>query len=288
MIDRQARDLPLDAHVHTDLSPDSDVPIDAYAEAAVARGIAEIAITDHVDFVPGTPAYEYTPFEQRERVVREAADRWSERGVAIRFGVEITWDSRHAADIRAHLATHAYDFVIGSVHIYRDSPYAVDNISGWMTGRSLSEIVAPYFDEVAAAARSGLFDALGHIDFVKRWLTPHIPPADLAAAPELYEPILAALVESGTALEINTSGLRQAPNETYPAPPIVARFQELGGRGVTVGSDAHLVDSLAWGLGDGYETAAAAGFDSLAFRRGGESVAVPLDAGPNALAGRSL
>jgi len=25
----QARDLPLDAHVHTDLSPDSDVPIDA-------------------------------------------------------------------------------------------------------------------------------------------------------------------------------------------------------------------------------------------------------------------
>ena len=87
---------------------------------------------------------------------------------------------------------------------------------------SLPEIVAPYFDEVTAAARSGLFDALGHIDFVKRWLTPHVTPADLAAAPELYEPIIAALVESGTALEINTSGLRQAPNETYPASPIVA------------------------------------------------------------------
>ena len=288
MIDRQARDLPLDAHVHTDLSPDSDVPIDAYAETAVGRGIAEIAITDHVDFLAGTPAYQYTTFEQRERVVREAADRWGERGVAIRFGVEITWDSRHAADIREHLATHAYDFVIGSVHIYRDSPYAADNIGSWMAGRSLPEIVAPYFDEVAAAARSGLFDALGHIDFVKRWLTPHIPPADLAAAPELYEPILAALVESGTALEINTSGLRQAPNESYPAPPIVARFRELGGQGVTVGSDAHLVDSLAWGLEDGYETASAAGFDSLAFRRGGGSVAVPLRPGPNALAGRSL
>ena len=31
-----------------------------------------------------------------------------------------------------------------------------------------------------------------------------------AAAPELYEPILRALVDSGTALEINTSGLRHA------------------------------------------------------------------------------
>ena len=183
MIDRQARDLPLDAHLHTDLSPDSDVPIDAFAEAAVERRITEIAITDHVDFVPATPAFDYTTFEQRERVVREAAERWAERGVAIRFGVEITWDSRHAADIREHLATHAYDFVIGSVHIYRDSPFAADNIAGWMAGRSLPEIVAPYFDEVTAAARSGLFDAIGHIDFVKRWLTPHITPADVCRRP---------------------------------------------------------------------------------------------------------
>jgi histidinol-phosphatase (PHP family) len=288
MIDRQARDLPLDAHVHTDLSPDSDVPIDAYAEAAVERGIAEIAITDHVDFVPDTPAFAFTTFEQRERVVREAAERWADRGVAIRFGVEITWDSRYAAEIRDHLATHAYDFVIGSVHIYRGSPFAADNIAAWIAGRSLPEIVAPYFDEVTAAARSGLFDALGHIDFVKRWLSPHVTPAHLAAAPELYEPILAALVESGTALEINTSGLRQAPNESYPAPPIVARFQELGGRGVTVGSDAHRVDAFAWGLDDGYDAASAAGFDALAFRRGGASVDVPLTTGPNAFAGRSL
>ena len=44
------RDLPLDAHLHTNLSPDSDVPIDVYCALAVERGIREIAITDHVDF----------------------------------------------------------------------------------------------------------------------------------------------------------------------------------------------------------------------------------------------
>jgi histidinol phosphatase-like PHP family hydrolase len=43
--DRQARDLPLDAHLHTDLSPDSSVPIDTYAAAAVERGIAERVMT---------------------------------------------------------------------------------------------------------------------------------------------------------------------------------------------------------------------------------------------------
>ena len=48
----QARDLPLDSHLHTNLSPDSRVPVDAYAAQALERGIAEICITDHVDFEP--------------------------------------------------------------------------------------------------------------------------------------------------------------------------------------------------------------------------------------------
>jgi histidinol-phosphatase (PHP family) len=288
MIDRQARDLPLDAHLHTDLSPDSEVPIDAFAAGAAERGIAEIAITDHVDFEPSAPAYDYSTFEQRERIARQAAERWADRGVAIRFGVEITWDSVWEAEIRDHLATHAYDFTIGSVHIYRESPYAAANVASWVKDRSLPDIVAPYFDEVEAAARSGLFDALGHIDFVKRFLFPHVTPADLAAAPELYERILDALVESGTALEINTSGLRQSPNESYPSPAIVARFRELGGRGVTVGSDAHRADSLAWGLDDGYGAAADAGFDALTFRRGDAPIAVGIPGAPNVAAGRSL
>ena len=79
VIDRQARNLPLDAHLHSNLSPDSDVEIDAYASQALERGIDELAITDHVDFEPGTPAYGATTFAQRERVVREAAARWSPR-----------------------------------------------------------------------------------------------------------------------------------------------------------------------------------------------------------------
>jgi histidinol-phosphatase (PHP family) len=278
----------LDAHLHTDLSPDSDVPIDVFAAAAVERGIAELAITDHVDFAPGTPAYDFTTFEQRERVVRTAAERWAEQGVAVRFGVEITWDSHWAEDIRAHLDRHAYDFVIGSVHVYAASPFAATNVKGWVAGRALPEIIAPYFDEVLAAARSGLFDALGHLDFVKRYLAPHVTAADLATAPELYVPILEALVDTGTALEINTSGLRQAAGETYPSPEIVALYQALGGRAVTVGSDAHRADAFAWGLRDGYEAAAAAGFETLAFRRGAERVDVPLRLAPNALSGRSL
>jgi histidinol-phosphatase (PHP family) len=272
----QARDLPLDAHLHTNLSPDSNVPIDTYAAQAVERGIAELAITDHVDFEPGAPAFDFVPFDVRERTVREAAERWAPQGLAIRFGTEITYDSRFEQAIRDHLRRHAYDYVIGSVHVYAGSPYHRDRVAAWVAGRSLAEVLAPYFDEVERAIRSGLFDTLGHLDFVKRYLVPHVTPADLGAAPELYERLLVALVETGTALEVNTSGLRQAAGETYPSAAIVARYKVLGGTRISAGSDAHQKDAFAAGLEEGYGVAAAAGFRELAFRRGGERLAISL------------
>jgi len=272
----QAIDLPFDGHLHTDLSPDSDVPIDAYAAQAVERRIAELAITDHVDFEPGAPAFAFTTFAERERIVRDAAERWADQGITIRFGVEITWDSQYAAEIRDHLRRHAYDYVIGSVHVYRDSPYQTGSVAAWTAHRSLPEILAPYFDEVLAAIRSGLFTTIGHLDFVKRYLVPHVMPKQLAAAPELYEPLLQALVETGTALEVNTSGLRQAAAETYPAGPIVERYRVLGGTAVSAGSDAHRRDAFASGLEAGYRVVAAAGLRELAVRRGGERASIAL------------
>lgn len=274
MIDRQPRDLPLDSHLHTNLSPDSDVVIDVYAAAALERGITELAITDHVDFEPGAPAFAYATYADRERVVRQAAERWGPQGVAIRFGVELTYDRLWETEIREHLARHAYDFTIGSVHDRVESVYGPSRVRSWVTGRSLREIVAPSFDEVEAAARSGLFDALGHLDVVKRYLHPYVSKEAFADAPELYEPILLALVDSGTALEINTSGLRHPVGESYPSAAIVRRFQELGGRAVTVGSDAHRAEHFGWGLADGYQYAIDGGFRALTFRRGGESVQV--------------
>lgn len=272
--DGRSRDLPLDAHLHTDLSPDADVPVDVYAALAVERGIAELAITDHIDFDPRAPAYGVS-FEARERIVREAAERWGTR-VAIRFGIEISYESAREDEIREHLARHRYDYAIGSIHVMPDSPYEASRVASFVAGRSLTEVVAPYYDEVTAAARSGLFDAIGHFDYVKKYLVPHVSTADLAAAPELCEPALRAVVEAGMALEVNSSGLRQPPGETYPTPAIVARFRELGGRHVTAGSDAHRERAFAWGLETAYATAAGAGFRELAFRRGGPGVAIAL------------
>jgi hypothetical protein len=49
----------------------------------------------------------------------------------------------------------------------------------------------------------------------------------------------------------------------------------MGGRRVTVGSDTHRSNQFGVGLVDGYASAAAAGFESLAFGHGGRLVALP-------------
>lgn len=267
-------DLPLDAHLHTDQSPDSAVPIDVYGARAVELGIAEICITDHVDFDPRDPAYRYTRFTDRERTVRAAADRWAKEGVTIRFGAELTYHQRWEEDVRDHLRRHRYDYVIGSVHDWPESPYWPSRARGWVEGRSLDEVVAPYYEQIIAAARSGLFDTIGHLDVVRRYLYPMITTADLATRPDLQEPALRALIESGTALEVNSSGLRYPGGETYPSAAVVARFRELGGEHVVVGSDAHSRGSFSARLDTSYGHLSAAGFEALAFRRGGDRVQV--------------
>lgn len=269
-----ARDLPLDAHLHTEQSPDSAVPIDVYAALAVERGIPEICITDHVDFDPRDPAYHYSRFEDRERVVRGAAERWARQGVVIRFGAELTFNRRWEADVRDHLRQHQYDYVIGSVHDWPESPYWPSKVRSWIEGRSLDEVVAPYYVEIIAAARSGLFDTIGHLDVVKRYLHPLITAADLATRLDLQEPALRAIIESGTALEVNSSGLRYPGAETYPSAAVVARYRELGGDRVVVGSDAHSRGSFAARLDESYRHVSAAGFETLAFRRGADRVRI--------------
>jgi histidinol-phosphatase (PHP family) len=274
-----ARDLPLDAHLHTEQSPDSAVPIDVYAELAVERGIAEIAITDHVDFDPRDPAFEYSRYDDRERVVRGAAERWARQGVVIRFGAELTYNRRWEDDVRAHLKRYRYDYVIGSVHDWPESPYWGSRVREWVTGRALEEVLAPYYTEIVAAARSGLFDTIGHLDVVKRYLHPYITAADLATRPDLQEPALLAIIESGTALEVNSSGLRYAGAETYPSAAVVARYRELGGERVVVGSDAHSRGSFAGRLDESYRHVAAAGFEALTFRRGADESRIALPRG---------
>jgi histidinol-phosphatase (PHP family) len=134
---------------------------------------------------------------------------------------------------------------------------------GYFAQRSVCEAYQPYFAEVRRAVESGLFDLIGHFDIAKRYGVRCYGPFDLSLFAAEVRESLELAVERGVGLEINTSGLRQAPHETYPGLEVLRWYRELGGRILTIGSDAHLVKDLGKGISDALDLAREAGFEAI-------------------------
>ena len=88
---------------------------------------------------------------------------------------------------------------------------------------------------------------------------------------------LKLLAEKDTAREINTSGLRQKLKATLPDEDIVRRFRQLGGKMVTIGSDAHYAEHLGSGIETGMEIAKRCGFDSVTLFQSRNPVEIPIE-----------
>ena len=221
------RDLPLDSHLHTDLSPDSDVPIDAYAAQAVERGIAEIAITDHVDFDPGRPAFEFVPFDDPRarssaRPPSAGARAASRSGSAWRSPTTRATRPRSAITSRATPTTSS-SAASTSTPIRRTTR---SRVAAWVAGRSLAEIVAPYFDEVAARDP---VRAVRH-DRPPR-LRQALPPSRTSRRPTSPRPRSCTSRCSrpssrpGRRSRSTRAACARPPRETYPSAAVVARYR---------------------------------------------------------------
>lgn len=53
------------------------------------------------------------------------------------------------------------------------------------------------------------------------------------------------IVRRGKGIELNTSGWRNAVGEPYPSPEVLKLYRRLGGRYITIGSDAHNAENMA-------------------------------------------
>ncbi len=195
-----------------------------WADAARAKGLTDIAFTDHDRYHAGVG------FDPLERV------RAANPDLKIRAGIELDTDPVSGAAGRAWVERNwdHLDFVLGSVH-HLDGPEMFDSTGQerQFAVRPIDEIYADYFSRVQAQAESGVVDCLSHLDLVK--IHGHRPATDVLA---LIEPLLRCIQVRGLALEISTAGWRKTVGEIYPAHGIIRRAMELG-IPFTTASDAH-------------------------------------------------
>ena len=254
--------LPADYHTHTRLCRHAGGdPID-YARAAAARGIPEIACTDHIPF-PNDPhpsiRMAREEFAGYLDLVREAQQAGC-CGVLLGIEADYQRDLVHG-HIQSVLDSADFDVVLGSLHTGPFWDLAPGDPTA--TPEFIAHMWRTYFRRMAELARTGLYDVCSHFDVVKRCGL-RAPDALIA---EIVPPALDAVAEAGMAIEINTSGFDHGAAEAYPSLQILSWMKERG-IPITFGSDSHDPSQIGRHFEEAIALARAAGFTHRAeFRR---------------------
>lgn len=264
-----------DYHVHSEFSSDCSVPINESCRAAIAAGVTEIAFTDHVEHQHTDLGYGYYRIEDYLRSV-EAAQTEFDGQLRVLKGAEVDFHTDTADQVEAFMTLYGreYDFVIGSVH-YGDNAQII--FQEYFDGKTVDQVVFPYLDQLEAAAATGWFDTMGHLDIPKRYLPKTHRTYDPVAYRERLQTFFATLIASDTAFEINTSGLRQTPKTSMPGPAIVRWYVEAGGRLITTGTDSHAAQTIGSGLAKTLDMLTLCGITEIASFAGRERTLVPID-----------
>lgn len=245
-----------DSHLHTEFSADSEMKAGDALAKAKALGIG-LVFTEHIDF----------SYQGEKQFIFSPEEYWAAyeplRGEGLSLGVELGMVPGELSLAKAFLARAPFDEVIGSIHlidggdIYEKSTYA---------GKTQEEMYRKYFTLMRDMVRQNSYiDTLAHIDYIARYAPYENPGIAYADWQEAIDEVLRAVVETDTALEINTRrfGDRLAMKELAP---IYRRYAELGGRCVTIGSDAHRAETVGAHLSLAAQMAQAYGLEIVTFR----------------------
>ena len=255
-IDSNPPMLPADYHMHTPLCRHAAGEPTEYAAHAVALGLSEIGFSDHSpmarDDFDNWRMFNRQLGDYVERVQKARQDH---PGLTIRIGLEVDYLPGHEDWIRDLATRHPWDYFIGSVH-YIAEDWAIDDpsqLSKWRQHDPF-EVWSLYFNTLAQAAASRLFDIIGHADLPKKF---GIRPQQDCTP--LYDTFLQAAQSAGVALELNTAGLRKDCREIYPAQSLLerARLRQVP---ITFGSDAHAPGEVGMDFPAAVESARQAGY----------------------------
>jgi len=222
----------IDLHIHTEFSCDSEAKMELYADAAIAKGITTLCFTDHVDLNPNDYGYNYYAPDRFFENYRKVRDKYEGR-VKLLAGIEFGEPHLYADKLK-ELSAYPYDYIIGSIHWIGDM-FPCQKVREQYSAK---EFYTLYWEEVLKTVKQGGFDALGHIDFPKRYY------GEIYYEEAKVREIFKHLLDKDMVIEINTSSLRKRHSETMPGDELLALYKDCGGRYVTIGSDAHEVPDV--------------------------------------------
>ncbi len=254
-----------ESHMHTPLCKHATGLPSEYAAAARKRNLKGIIVTCHApmpDDYSSPYRMRWNQFDEYVGLVAQATEKWRGK-VDVRLGLESEFVPGYLGWIGTLHERAEFHHVLGSVHCqmreYIDTYYK----GTWPLGEQEPwlDFQRTYFQHLADAAETGLYDTISHPDLVKNmnpagWEVARIMP-DIQRA-------LDRIARAGTAMELNTSGRYKAVSEMNPGFEILREMRQRD-IPVVIGADAHNPRRTGDLYPEALETLRQAGYEEVSF-----------------------
>ncbi|MCJ7457786.1 MAG: histidinol-phosphatase [candidate division Zixibacteria bacterium] len=253
-----------DCHVHPDYSLDASGTIDEYCQKALQIGLKGICFTSHFDIDPERKEIDafmrvkgkITPLSQQtvEAYIEEienAKSRYEPSGLKIKTGLEVDYSPHIEKQLREELSKLKLDYVLGAVHCLEHIAItSSEEAHFYFERKSAEKLCEEYYANLLSGIKSGLFNAVAHLDGFKKYALDYYGGKLLEAERKWIEPVLQEIKNNQIGIELNTGWFRKGKKRFFPDEDVLKKASESGVKIVALGSDSHRVEELGLGLQD--------------------------------------
>jgi len=259
----------IDLHVHSSASSDARGSVLDYRQQARKIDIKVLCLTNHLEYMHKSTGLLDIDFKRDlDRYEGEFKTTKSLReGPEILLGAELGNRFKYRHQMEEYIRYFDWDFLVGSPHAIDGFGIASNRGLGYFEGKSEQEAYGCYFDTVEELLNWGPFQSFAHLDIIKRNGVTFYGPFRVEKYRDRIYRLLRLIEEKDMALELNTSGYFENPQEPYPCQQILEMAYEIGIRKVTIGSDCHDPKNLGRGIKQGLALFREVGFKEITFFR---------------------
>lgn len=231
-----------DAHLHTKISADSKMLIEDARRSAQIQNVGLI-ITEHLDYdYPGERIFEFDPQEYIKEYEKY-------RGDNLYLGVEVGMQAHTIEKSRKFIEKAPFDQIICSLHLlngqdlFDKSCYRQDKHIVYLNYlKAMTELIKQH----------DFANVLGHVDYICRYASYEKTDIIVEEFQDAIDNLWQTIINQGIVPELNTRRFNN-PNNIPLLLKLYERYYELGGKYVTIGSDSHKAESIAFAFKDAYE-----------------------------------
>lgn len=228
-----------DSHTHNINSHDAEQTPEEQLNSAMEKGFKGYAVTDHCELEElywEEYCKEHIPLSIKK--AKEFKKLYEDK-LIISVGVEMGSPLFEPEKAKKIISENDLDFILASCH----SPQGMEDYCNYDYSKikdRIPEILQSYFEVLEQTSAICDFDSLAHLTYPIRYISGNYGiPVDLTPYMPIIKKILENIIKRDKALEVNTSGFRQKIGICLPHGEIIKLYKDMGGKLITVGSDAH-------------------------------------------------